>query len=111
MIHPSQMTAAQRSSFDRRVAEQIDRSGGPDACWIGPHGQSRGRPHYVRLGVGHNEKVYVNRYLMAMTIGRDLRSDEFVMHTCDNPPCCNPAHHVLGDHVQNAADAREKRLA
>ncbi len=28
-----------------------------------------------------------------------------VMHTCDNPPCCNPAHLVQGTRKQNIRDA------
>lgn len=27
-----------------------------------------------------------------------------VMHTCDNPPCCNPAHLRLGTQKENLAD-------
>jgi hypothetical protein len=28
------------------------------------------------------------------------------LHSCDNPPCCNPAHLRIGDDGQNAEDAR-----
>ena len=27
-----------------------------------------------------------------------------VLHRCDNPPCCNPAHLYLGTVVENVAD-------
>ncbi|WP_442800462.1 HNH endonuclease signature motif containing protein [Sphingopyxis sp. 113P3] len=33
------------------------------------------------------------------------------LHSCDNPPCCNPAHLRWGSHKENTADAIERDRA
>ncbi|HUD11980.1 MAG TPA: hypothetical protein VMS08_06220 [Candidatus Saccharimonadia bacterium] len=33
----------------------------------------------------------------------------FLMHTCDNPPCCNPAHLKPCTHKENMADSSQKK--
>jgi hypothetical protein len=35
----------------------------------------------------------------------------YVLHRCDNPPCCNPAHLFVGTQKQNLEDMRRKGRA
>jgi hypothetical protein len=49
-----------------------------------------------------------HRVAVQMT-GVPLQPGEVVMHTCDNPACCNPTHLVVGDHAMNVADRVAKR--
>jgi hypothetical protein len=39
---------------------------------------------------------------------RRRNSPFVVMHRCDNPPCCNPAHLVVGSSSDNSRDAMAK---
>ena len=43
--------------------------------------------------------------------GAPLRSGDVVMHACDNPPCCNPAHLKVGTIADNNADMTSKGRA
>jgi hypothetical protein len=51
---------------------------------------------------------------VAYALANDLDPETLggvVRHTCDNPPCCNPAHLVLGTARENVEDARARRRA
>lgn len=51
--------------------------------------------------------IKAHRLAWAMHNGADP-AGMVVMHTCDNPPCVNPEHLVLGTHVQNQIDKVQK---
>ena len=90
-----------------RLWEKVDRSGGPDACW--PWTGSRTKQGYGQISFGHNERLYTHRVAYELTHGI-LLPGFWVLHHCDNQPCCNP-HKCLfpGTQLDNIHDATEKR--
>lgn len=38
----------------------------------------------------------------------EVPPDQMVLHSCDNPPCCNPDHLSLGDQVKNMQEKRAR---
>lgn len=92
-------------SFEERLTNRIDRSGGPDACWPWT-GSTVGRG-YGRIRIPNGKLALTHRAAYELWVG-PIPTGLFVLHKCDNPPCCNPAHHFLGDHLANDRDKRAK---
>lgn len=49
----------------------------------------------------------VHRYASTLADG-EIPAGVHVLHTCDNPLCCNPAHLFRGSHKDNMADKQAK---
>ena len=49
-----------------------------------------------------------SRFAWIITNG-DIPEGLFVLHRCDNPPCCNPNHLFLGTKAVNNEDMRQKK--
>lgn len=95
---------------------KIDKSPGygPNGdCWIWTGAISSGR--YGRFSYRDENKKSTGAsahrfaYCLDKNISvKDLSSDLLVCHTCDNPPCVNPAHLFLGTSQDNADDKMSK---
>lgn len=79
---------------------------GPNECW--PWTGSTVRQGRGTISVGG--KTYTApRVALALTFGRWLEKDEWALHRCDNPACCNPAHLWIGTAKENTLDAVAKK--
>jgi hypothetical protein len=78
--------------------------GVPDECWEWqgarcdklPYGKCGGSPNTGPRTMAH-------RKAWALIYG-PIPAGMLVLHRCDNPPCCNPAHLYLGTHKDNYRD-------
>jgi hypothetical protein len=82
-----------------RFRAKVDSSGGPDACWpfMG-----------ARSSDGYGSVVFQGKLRGAHQVAYFLENGvwpKHTMHSCDNPPCCNPRHLFDGSVKQNQNDA------
>lgn len=78
--------------------------GAEDECWLwtgglkGKYGNCRykGRCHTA------------SRVSYELHYGVEVPRGKCVRHTCDNPPCVNPAHLQIGTQADNMRDMRER---
>lgn len=98
-------TKYRTGSLAERLKGSIDSSQGEDACH--PWGGNCNEAGYGVIRY-RGEYYIVTRAVMTVELGRELTSDERVLHTCDNPPCANRRHLYIGDPKRNALDRKER---
>lgn len=87
-----------------RHARKVDKRG-EDECW--PWLAARDADGYGTLQVGHRPHR-AHRIAYEAATGQSIPAGLVVRHTCDNPPCQNPRHLLLGTHADNAQDKMER---
>lgn len=86
-----------RGPLPERFWAKVDTSG---ECW---EWQAFRDPN----DYGRFEKRLASRVAYELTNGA-IAQGLHVLHSCDNPPCCNPAHLFLGTHADNMHDMAVK---
>ena len=83
------------------------RRGDTDSCWEWQRG--KGSSGYGSVCF-RGKPWAAHRVAWILTNG-EIPSGKQVLHHCDNPACCNPAHLYAGTIKQNATDRMRRRRA
>lgn len=108
---------------DRREAAALNQAGLPpeivarfwakvnrtDGCWEWQASRNNYGYGLFHVGVGAAGRIRSSAHRFAYELAHGpIPKGLNVCHSCDNPPCCNPAHLFLGTQRDNVLDAARK---
>lgn len=89
----------------KRFWAKVDRSGGEDACWNWTAAlDTSGYGNFKLQG----RTCRASRLAYAISKGM-FPLELNILHSCDNPTCCNPKHLSVGTHTDNMRDMEAKQ--
>ena len=91
-----------------RFWSRVDKSGGEDACW--PWLATKDHRGYGGLSI-NDRSVKAHRVALELHLGRPIAVGACALHSCDNPPCVNPAHLREGTLAENSREMSLKGRA
>jgi len=80
---------------------------GPTECW--PWTASKHKLGYGNFRIGGRSGATAAAHRVSACLSHpDFDESLDYLHSCDNPPCCNPAHLIGGTHQDNMTDMTVK---
>lgn len=109
-MHISQTTNRSRRSLADRFWSHVDIRGS-DECWPWKLATSEAGYGNINVQVEKRKRRFAASRIAFLLTHGEVPDDRLVCHSCDNPPCCNPAHLFLGTYGDNNRDTVSKGRA
>jgi hypothetical protein len=96
-----------KDEYDKRWMERVKARCviDPSGCWLWPGSKSE-------KGYGHTSyrttTRAIHRQMYKITYAIELKTEQFVCHSCDVRHCCNPEHLWIGSTADNQQDSARK---